>query len=140
MAAKPLTTEAIALTEKKMDMTLGVLSFSYLSLPFSYHLCSLIINGLVSTHLDDIIKMSKNNTSGAKKQRRAPVRIVFSFPPSWWAYSVSVMMIGYDIYIKFFSFFSFVQNKNESFLKSSAQDKSRKMRRFMDSRSSLRQV
>lgn len=26
MAAKPLTTEAIALTEKKMDMTLGVLN------------------------------------------------------------------------------------------------------------------
>lgn len=25
MAAKPLTTEAIALTEKKMDMTLGML-------------------------------------------------------------------------------------------------------------------
>ncbi|EPS61520.1 hypothetical protein M569_13277 [Genlisea aurea] len=40
MAAKPLTTEAIALTEKKMDMS-----------------------------LDDIIKMSKNNTTKHKKQR-----------------------------------------------------------------------
>lgn len=40
MAAKPLTTEAIALTEKKMDMS-----------------------------LDDIIKMSKNTTVKAKKQR-----------------------------------------------------------------------
>nr|GLL29147.1 uncharacterized protein LOC109165678 isoform X1 [Ipomoea trifida] len=39
MAAKPLTKEAIALTEKKMDMT-----------------------------LDDIIKMSKNNSFKAKKQ------------------------------------------------------------------------
>ncbi|XP_022761348.1 uncharacterized protein LOC111307588 [Durio zibethinus] len=45
MAAKPLTTEAIALTEKKMDMT-----------------------------LDDIIKMSKNTSSKAKKQRRMPNR------------------------------------------------------------------
>ncbi|XVF53085.1 hypothetical protein PTKIN_Ptkin05aG0071200 [Pterospermum kingtungense] len=43
MAAKPLTTEAIALTEKKMDMT-----------------------------LDDIIKMSKNTSNTAKKQRRVP--------------------------------------------------------------------
>nr|XP_048320089.1 uncharacterized protein LOC107429820 [Ziziphus jujuba var. spinosa] len=73
MAAKPLTTEAIALTEKKMDMT-----------------------------LDDIIKMSKNKTSRGRKQRRAP-------------------------------------NKNQSFLKSTVQDKSTKMRRLMDSRSSLRQ-
>ncbi|CDP12164.1 unnamed protein product [Coffea canephora] len=40
MASKPLTSEAIALTEKKMDMT-----------------------------LDDIIKMSKNNTSKGRKQR-----------------------------------------------------------------------
>ncbi|XP_019054425.1 PREDICTED: uncharacterized protein LOC104604010 isoform X2 [Nelumbo nucifera] len=40
MAAKPLTSEAIALTEKKMDMT-----------------------------LDDIIKMSKKSTSKTKKQR-----------------------------------------------------------------------
>ncbi|PIN01749.1 hypothetical protein CDL12_25744 [Handroanthus impetiginosus] len=40
MAAKPLTSEAIALTEKKMDMT-----------------------------LDDIIKMSKTNATKSKKQR-----------------------------------------------------------------------
>ncbi|KAL5552302.1 hypothetical protein UlMin_002478 [Ulmus minor] len=73
MAAKPLTSEAIALTEKKMDMT-----------------------------LEDIIKMSKNNTTKPKKQRRAP-------------------------------------NKNQNFLKNAAQEKSAKMRRFMDSRSSLRQ-
>ncbi|KAF3448711.1 hypothetical protein FNV43_RR09424 [Rhamnella rubrinervis] len=73
MAAKPLTTEAIALTEKKMDMT-----------------------------LDDIIKMSKNNASKPKKQRRAP-------------------------------------NKSQTFLKGTAQEKSTKVRRFMDSRSSLRQ-
>ncbi|KAK8560887.1 hypothetical protein V6N13_026322 [Hibiscus sabdariffa] len=41
MAAKPLTSETIAITEKKMDMT-----------------------------LDDIIKMSKNNSSKGKKQPR----------------------------------------------------------------------
>lgn len=29
MAAKPLTTEAIALTEKKMDMSLGIIFFLY---------------------------------------------------------------------------------------------------------------
>lgn len=29
MATKPLTTEAIALTEKKMDMTLGVLNRTF---------------------------------------------------------------------------------------------------------------
>ncbi|XWS48795.1 hypothetical protein CRYUN_Cryun13aG0107300 [Craigia yunnanensis] len=43
MAAKPLTSEAIALTEKKMDMT-----------------------------LDDIVKLSKTTSNKAKKQRRAP--------------------------------------------------------------------
>ncbi|KAF8412115.1 hypothetical protein HHK36_000071 [Tetracentron sinense] len=73
MAAKPLTSEAIANTEKKMDMT-----------------------------LDDIIKMSKNSTSQAKKQR--------------------------------------VLNKNQKFLNGgTAQGNSSKLRRFMDSRSSLRQ-
>ncbi|XP_010924522.1 uncharacterized protein [Elaeis guineensis] len=45
MAAKPLTTEAIALTEKKMDMT-----------------------------LDDIIKMSKKNTSKGKRPPRQPIK------------------------------------------------------------------
>ncbi|KAJ0105391.1 hypothetical protein Patl1_17516 [Pistacia atlantica] len=43
MAAKPLTTEAIALTEKKMDMS-----------------------------LDDIIKMSKNPAATKPKQQRRP--------------------------------------------------------------------
>ncbi|XP_057966841.1 uncharacterized protein LOC131157023 [Malania oleifera] len=72
MASKPLTNEAIALTEKKMDMT-----------------------------LDDIIKMSKNTTFKAKKQR--------------------------------------VPNKSQTFLNGTAQEKSSKVRRFVDSRSSLRQ-
>ncbi|KAM7525877.1 hypothetical protein LguiA_015779 [Lonicera macranthoides] len=72
MAAKPLTSEAIALTEKKMDMT-----------------------------LEDIIKMSKSNPSKAKKQR--------------------------------------VPNKSQSFLNNVALDKSSKVRRFMESRSALRQ-
>lgn len=72
MAAKPLTSEAIALTEKKMDMT-----------------------------LDDIIKLSKKPPTRAKKQRAS--------------------------------------NKSQKFLNNIVQDKSLKMRRFMDSRSSLRQ-
>ncbi|KAA8520955.1 hypothetical protein F0562_011628 [Nyssa sinensis] len=72
-AAKPLTSEAIALTEKKMDMT-----------------------------LDDIIKMSKGTTTKAKKQR--------------------------------------VSNRSQKFLNNAAQEKSAKVRRFMDSRSSLRQA
>ncbi|CBI34489.3 unnamed protein product, partial [Vitis vinifera] len=72
MAAKPLTSEAIALTEKKMDMT-----------------------------LDDIIKMSKSTTVKDKKPRTV--------------------------------------SRSQKFLSGIAQDKSAKMRRFMDSRSSLRQ-
>ncbi|KAL6986429.1 hypothetical protein U1Q18_019791 [Sarracenia purpurea var. burkii] len=72
MATKPLTTEAIALTEKKMDMT-----------------------------LEDIIKMSKGNASKTKKQR--------------------------------------VSNKSQKTLNNVSQEKSSKIRRFLDSRSSLRQ-
>ncbi|KAL0331084.1 UNVERIFIED_CONTAM: hypothetical protein Sangu_1653900 [Sesamum angustifolium] len=72
MAAKPLTTEAIALTEKKMDMT-----------------------------LDDIIKMSKTNATKPKNQR--------------------------------------VSNRGQKFVNNAAQDKFSKARRFMDTRSSLRQ-
>ncbi|PWA90074.1 hypothetical protein CTI12_AA104320 [Artemisia annua] len=75
MATKPLTPAAIAMTEKKMDMS-----------------------------LDDIIKMSKNGTGTNKaKQQRIP-------------------------------------NKNQKYTNNaSAQDKSVKLRRFMDSRSSVRQ-
>lgn len=72
MAAKPLTTEAIALTEKKMDMS-----------------------------LDDIIKMSQNKPNKGKKQSRAPI-------------------------------------KNQK-LVNAAKEKDLKVRRYMDSRSSLRQ-
>ncbi|KAI3691859.1 hypothetical protein L6452_31661 [Arctium lappa] len=74
MAAKPLTTAAIAMTEKKMDMA-----------------------------LDDIIKMSKTGTgtNKAKKQR--------------------------------------IPNKNQKFSNNVAQDKPMKLKRYMDSRSSLRQ-
>ncbi|XP_057450072.1 uncharacterized protein LOC130741245 [Lotus japonicus] len=71
MAAKPLSTKAIALTEKKMDMT-----------------------------LDDIIKMSKNPKS--TKQRRVP-------------------------------------NKSHKSSNNFNQDKSSKVRGYMESRSSLRQ-
>ncbi|KAL2551022.1 hypothetical protein Fot_12552 [Forsythia ovata] len=69
---KPLTSEAIALTEKKINMT-----------------------------LDDIIKLSKTNVTKPKKQR--------------------------------------VSNRDQKFVKNAAQDKSAKVQRFMDTRSSLRQ-
>ncbi|XP_062146074.1 uncharacterized protein LOC133854059 [Alnus glutinosa] len=73
MATKPLTSEAIAITEKKMDMA-----------------------------LEDIIKLSKNTKTKPKKQRRAP-------------------------------------NKNQKSSNNLPQDKSMKVKRFMDTRSSLRQ-
>ncbi|KAJ8553133.1 hypothetical protein K7X08_020526 [Anisodus acutangulus] len=72
MAAKTLTSETIALTEKKMDMT-----------------------------LDDIIKMSKTNTTKTKKQR--------------------------------------VSNRSQKISNNVTQDKSAKIQRFMDTRSSMRQ-
>ncbi|CAI8598761.1 unnamed protein product [Vicia faba] len=72
MVAKPLITELVALTEKKMDMT-----------------------------LDDIIKMSKNPKFTTKQTR--------------------------------------VSNKSKKFTNSFAQDRSFKARRYMESRSSLRQ-
>ncbi|PON45208.1 ribosome maturation factor [Parasponia andersonii] len=70
---KPLTTEAIALTEKKMDMT-----------------------------LDDIIKMEKSNNTKPKKQQR-------------------------------------VSNKSQNFVKNAGRDKSSKVRRYVESKSSVRQ-
>lgn len=73
MAGKPLTAEAIALTEKKMDMS-----------------------------LDDIIKMGKINPSKAKKQRKFP-------------------------------------NRSLKLPNNPAQGKSTKLKRFTDSRSSVRQ-
>ncbi|KAL1569182.1 hypothetical protein AAHA92_00692 [Salvia divinorum] len=72
MAAKPLTREAIALTEKKMDMS-----------------------------LDDIIKMPKTRTMKPNKQR--------------------------------------VSNKGQKSLNNASQDKGLKVKRFMDTRASLRQ-
>ncbi|KAL6530866.1 hypothetical protein OROGR_014726 [Orobanche gracilis] len=72
MAMKPLTSEAIALTEKKMDMT-----------------------------LDDIIKMSQTHGMKPKTQR--------------------------------------VSNKGQKFVNKVSQDNSLKVRRFMDTRSSIRQ-
>ncbi|CAI9094317.1 OLC1v1030035C1 [Oldenlandia corymbosa var. corymbosa] len=72
MAAKPLTEEAIAMTEKKMDMT-----------------------------LDDIIKMSKNKTVKPRKQR--------------------------------------ISNRSKNSVNNSTQDKAMKLKRFMDTRSAMRQ-
>lgn len=70
MATKPLTSEAIALTEKKMDMTLGLLII---------YLCSMLLNNFWFWHIimdllfiivaDDIIKMSKTTTTKDKKPR-----------------------------------------------------------------------
>lgn len=77
MGTKPLTSEAIALAEKKMDMT-----------------------------LDDIIKMSKSKANAANPKK----------------HSVSVL----------------VQNKSQRFF-SGNQDKTQKMRQYMNSRSTLRQ-
>ncbi|XP_020550765.1 uncharacterized protein LOC105159158 [Sesamum indicum] len=72
MAAKPLTSEAIALAEKKMDMT-----------------------------LDDIIKMSKTNAMKPKRQR--------------------------------------ISHSGKKIVNNASQDNSFKVRRYMDTRSSLRQ-
>ncbi|XP_047972783.1 uncharacterized protein LOC125215419 [Salvia hispanica] len=72
MAAKPLTSEAIALTEKKVDMS-----------------------------LDDIIKMSKTRGMKPNKQR--------------------------------------VSNKGQKSFNNASQDKGLKVKRFMDTRTSLRQ-
>lgn len=72
MSFKPLTSEAIAMTEKKMDMA-----------------------------LEDIIKMSKKSSPKAKNQR--------------------------------------VSNRNQKSSNQTAQDKSLKVRHFIDSRSSIRQ-
>ncbi|KAL0291105.1 UNVERIFIED_CONTAM: hypothetical protein Sangu_2544800 [Sesamum angustifolium] len=72
MAAKPLTSEAIALAEKKMDMT-----------------------------LDDIIKMSKTNAMKPKRQR--------------------------------------ISRGGQKFVNNVPKDNSFKVRRYMDTRSSLRQ-
>ncbi|KAG6405969.1 hypothetical protein SASPL_133565 [Salvia splendens] len=72
MAAEPLTSEAIALTEKKMDMS-----------------------------LDDIIKMSKTRAAKPNKQR--------------------------------------VSNKGQKSFNNASQDKGFKVKRFMETRTSLRQ-
>lgn len=74
MEVKPLTTEAIALTEKKMDMT-----------------------------LDDIIKMSKNDSYKVKNGKQG------------------------------------VSNRSHKIYNNGAHDKSAKFKRFMETRSSLRQ-
>lgn len=78
MAAKPLTTEAIALTEKKMDMTLGVLNnrtFWKMTIFFSLALSHISNIHHLLILIDDIIKMSKNTKN--KKPRRVLVSICF---------------------------------------------------------------
>lgn len=109
MAGKPLSTEAIALTEKKMDMTLGVLDRTIVFRPLlsppppppppPSPFCSLCLIFLFST--DDIIKMSKN-TSKPKKQIRVSVRFClenhFSVLLSCVQYSWSLLSHDYHAY------------------------------------------
>lgn len=67
MAAKILTTETIALTEKKMDMTLGKHASYICFMSIFWFASSFADNHLMVA--DDIIKMSKTNTTKTKKQR-----------------------------------------------------------------------
>lgn len=75
MAAEPLTSEAIALTEKKMDMSLGVhFSTNYIFLLAAVSLLhSLTV--LFRLTSDDIIKMSKTRAVKPNKQR-VSVRLI----------------------------------------------------------------
>lgn len=61
---KPITTETVALTEKKMDMSLGLCVFFFifnLSLK-AHHLCII--------RVDAIIKMSKSNNTNVNKGKK----------------------------------------------------------------------
>lgn len=86
MAAKPLTTEAIALTEKKMDMTLGMILITSTYCDYE------ILDGVgcviecIDFCLDDIIKMSMKTTVKEKKAPRHPVSS---------AYGVYLFVLGH---------------------------------------------
>lgn len=60
---KPITTETVALTEKKMDMSLGLCVFFIFNLSLkAHHLCMI--------RVDAIIKMSKSNNTNVNKGKK----------------------------------------------------------------------
>jgi len=71
MVAKPITTEFVALTEKKMDMTLGF--FFYFTRIISFSVRPFLIYFML-LFTDDIIKMSKDPKT--MKQTRVPVSVL----------------------------------------------------------------
>lgn len=83
---------------------------------------------------DDIIKMSKTNTTKTKQQR----------------VSVSTLLSDHLVFISVFVNLiwnilkhlssTILQNRSQKFSNNIVQDKSAKIRRFMDTRSSMRQV
>ena len=81
MESVPLTAEAIAFTEKKMDMTLGML-FIYCLMVLIHipKLIQLMVNlshgFFFYVYAEDIIKMSKKKNPGGKKAPRQPVSIL----------------------------------------------------------------
>ena len=78
MESLPLTAEAIAFTEKKMDMTLGML-YDHFFFSFNYiitHISGLIYSDIFFVYAEDIIKMSKKKNPGGKKPPRQPVNIL----------------------------------------------------------------
>lgn len=132
MTAKPLTSEAIALTEKKMDMTLGIIvSYTCFTRLFWFS-SSFADNQLVLA--DDIIKMSRTNTTKPKKQR---VSVSTSLSDHLVFISAFVSLIWNEILI---FIICFLQNRSQKFSNNVAQDKSAKIQKFMDTRSSMRQV
>lgn len=86
-----------------------------------------------SSYADDIIKMSKTNSMKPNKQR-----ISVRLPPL-----LFLLTLILDILSEFLIFIVWtwsLQNRGQKFVANAAQDKSLKVRRFMDTRSSLRQV
>lgn len=132
MTAKPLTSEAIALTEKKMDMTLGIIVSYTCFTPLFWFSSSPADNQLVLA--DDIIKMSRTNTTKPKKQR---VSVSTSLSDHLVFISAFVSLIWNRI-LTFI--ICFLQNRSQKFSNNVAQDKSAKIQKFMDTRSSMRQV
>ncbi|KAL6997994.1 hypothetical protein U1Q18_008118 [Sarracenia purpurea var. burkii] len=80
--------------------------------------------------------MSKGNTSKTKKQRVSVRYLPSKFPQLTYLFQLGFTNI-YDI--NGFSYFNNLQNKSQKTLNNVSQEKSSKIRRFLDSRSSLRQ-
>jgi len=84
--------------------------------------------------IDDIIKMSKNPKN--KKQRRVPVGFCFGKLFS----TFCVFALKYLWRLPFHFLLITLQNKTQKFANNFTQDKSAKVKRYMESRSSIRQV